>query len=138
MTTSTFFLAILVLSAAAYTLGLKRAMAVAKPAGGLSRLHSRPAHYATLTALWCALPALAVFSLWLALEPVVVKALVVADLPEELSRLSTGRLNLVYNDIKNLVAGTSSVPRPTRPWQRPPPITGNSRPSARRRWRSWC
>lgn len=105
MTPSSFFLAILGLAAVAYSLGWKRALAVAKPAGGLNRLHSRPGYHATLTALWCALPALAIVALWLALEPVLVKALVLADLPEELRGLSSGRLNLVFNDIKNLLAG---------------------------------
>jgi phosphate transport system permease protein len=58
-----------------------------------------------LTALWCGIPALMVFGLWVAFEPSIIINLVVAELPENMRNLPPDRLNLVLNDIRNLVAG---------------------------------
>ncbi len=109
---SYLFVCLLLLSAGAYYLGRKRAFAVA--GGQIRNLHSLPSFYGSYTALWCGLPALIVFALWVALQPGVIMDLVIAGLPPELRYLSPDRLNLVVNDIKNLVSGSfvSSTPNP--------------------------
>ena len=97
--------AVLALIAFSYFFGRRKAYAVA---GGPTRpvkLHSLPSYYGSLTALWCGLPALAVLGLWLAFESTVVTQLVVSALPEETQSLPEGRLGLIVNDIKNIVAG---------------------------------
>jgi phosphate transport system permease protein len=96
---------ILLLSSAAYFLGRKRAFAVAGDRAGLLRMHSRPTYYGLLTALWCGIPALLVFSLWNSFESQIIAHLVVAGLPEAIRELPADRLNLVLNDIRNLVSG---------------------------------
>lgn len=106
MSPSNLLIVLLVLTAAGYYMGRKRAFAVADSSGkGIRVLHSRPTYYGALTALWCAIPALIVFSFWLAFESSVITQMVVAGLPGELQSLPADRLNLVINDIRNLVYG---------------------------------
>ncbi len=96
---------LLLLSTAGYYLGRKRAMAVVEGIGGPIILHSRPVYYGALTALWCAVPALFIFSFWLVCESTVITDMVLSTLPESIQSLPADRLNLVMNDIKNLVNG---------------------------------
>jgi len=105
MTPFQLLIALLVLSSVAYILGRRRAFAVAAPAGGIRQLHSLPTYYGALAALWCALPALMVYAIWLAGDGAVITHLVVSGLPPEIRDLPPARLNLVVNDIRNLVVG---------------------------------
>ena len=105
MSPATILTALLILSSIAYFLGRRRAFAVADNAGGIKCLHSRPTYYGALTALWCGMPALFLFALWLALEDKIITNLVVSELPQVIRSLPENRLNLVVNDIKNLVSG---------------------------------
>jgi phosphate transport system permease protein len=103
---------LLAMSSAAYYFGRKRAFAVAQ--GRIRNLHSLPSYYGLYVAVWALLPALLVLGLWSALQDSVITNLVVASLPETTRQLDPGRLTLVVNDIKNLVAGniTSQQPGP--------------------------
>ena len=94
---------ILVISVGAYFCGTAHANSVAEASGGMRALHSLPSHYGMLTALSCAIPALLVFTLWLILEGPIVTSLVVKSLPVELQQLSTNRLSLVLNEVRNIV-----------------------------------
>ena len=105
MSPSTILTALLILASIAYYLGRRRAFAVAGKAGGVRYLHSRPIYYGALTALWCGVPALLLFTLWLALDDKIITNLVVSGLPQAIRALPENRLNLVVNDIKNLVSG---------------------------------
>lgn len=105
MSTSTLLLMLSVLSAAGYFMGRRKALDTACQAGGIRQLHSRPAYYAALTAIWCAIPALLVISFWHAFQDTVIVQWIVADLPEPIRTLPADRLNLVINDIKNIAAG---------------------------------
>jgi phosphate transport system permease protein len=105
MSPATILAALLILSSAAYYLGRRKAFAVAGKAGGIRYLHSRPIYYGALTALWCGIPALLLFGLWLAFDDKIITNLVVSGLPEAIRTLPENRLNLVVNDIKNLVNG---------------------------------
>jgi phosphate transport system permease protein len=105
MSPSVIFTAILLLMSAAYFAGRKRAFAVAGSRAGLAQMHSRPAYYGLLTALWCGIPSLLVFSAWSMFESGIITHLVVAGLPDAVRELPSGRLNLVVNDIRNLVSG---------------------------------
>ena len=109
---SYLLLSLVLLSVGAYYLGRKRAFAVSS--GQIRNLHSLPSFYGSYTALWCIVPALVVFALWVTLQPDIIIELVVADLPPELRNLAPDRLNLVVNDLKNLVSGNfvSSSPDP--------------------------
>ncbi len=105
MSATYLFATILLLAATSYYFARSRAFAVASQCGGVRALHSLPGHYGMLTALWCALPALLVFTVWQMAESAVITALVTAQLPAEIAALPQSRLGLVINDIKNTVAG---------------------------------
>ena len=96
---------LLAFSSTAYILGRKRAVQVAGGKACIKDLHSLPTHYGALTALWCGIPALLVFSCWLVFQDTVITSMVINYLPEQIRSLPQDRLNLVINDIKNLVSG---------------------------------
>ena len=106
MTGVVVVLVLLALTALAFHLGRRRAFAVSAPLdGGVKDLHSRPGYYGSLTALWCAIPAILVLGLWLSFESRIVESLVVSSLPQEIRALPAQRLDLVINDIRNLARG---------------------------------
>ena len=105
MSPTQLLLTLLMLTAGGYYLGRRKAFAVSSAKGGSRVLHSRPSYYGSLAALWCALPALIIFSFWLAFESSVITDIMIAGLPEEIRTLPGDRLNLIVNDIRNLVDG---------------------------------
>ncbi|MDX9962760.1 phosphate ABC transporter permease subunit PstC [Desulfobacter postgatei] len=94
-----------VLTVAGFFIGRSKAFAVCSGIGGPKALHSRPLYYGALTSIWCAVPALIVFSFWLFFQSTIIMDLVMADLPEGIRSLPEDRLNLVVNDIRNVVSG---------------------------------
>ena len=105
MNPTILLITILSLSAIGFYMGMQKSYAVGNKNGGIHHLHSRPTYYGSLTALWCAIPALIVLGFWLIFESSIITDLVISSLPEELKSLPTGRLNLIVNDIKNMVNG---------------------------------
>ncbi|MDP2646645.1 MAG: phosphate ABC transporter permease subunit PstC [Desulfobacterales bacterium] len=99
MSPTTLLFILLILSAAGYIIGRRRAAAAP------GRLHSRPTYYGALTALWCGIPALLVFGFWLACEDAVIAHLVSSELPAPIRAMPPDRLGLILNDIKNMVEG---------------------------------
>ncbi len=94
---------LLLMTSAGYYLGRKRALVFTDKTGGPKTLHSRPVYYGTLTALWCAVPSLFIFSFWMMCESTVITDMVISKLPESVQTLPSDRLNLVMNDVRNLV-----------------------------------
>ena len=105
ITPSTLLFLLLLLSMTAYYLGLRRSVAVAGGQTKIHQLHSRPAYYGMLTALWCTIPAFIIFFGWQAFEGNIITGWVVSGLPQELRSLPADRINLIVNDIRNLVDG---------------------------------
>ncbi|MGD9367678.1 MAG: phosphate ABC transporter permease subunit PstC [Desulfobacteraceae bacterium] len=105
LTPTTLLFILLLLSATAYYLGLRRSVAIAGGPHRVHKLHSRPAYYGMLTALWCGIPAFIIFFCWQAFEGNIITHLVVGGLPPELKSLPADRINLIINDIQNLVSG---------------------------------
>ena len=105
MQPETILLFLVLFVVASYRLGRQRSLATAGGERPTSRLHSLPSYYGYFTAIWCLLPGLAVISIWLALEPRVITAMMVERLPEAVRNLSPGALDLAINDIRNLAAG---------------------------------
>jgi len=106
MQPTTLILILLILSAAGYYLGRKRALRVgSEHAGGVRKLHSLPSYHGYLLAIWAGIPALIILSLWLAVAPQVITQLVVSGLPEGIQNPPPERLGLVMNDIRNMVEG---------------------------------
>ncbi|MDE0175974.1 MAG: phosphate ABC transporter permease subunit PstC [Defluviicoccus sp.] len=111
MSPLSLIVALLALSIFAYYFGRRRAFAMA---GGRSRsLHSRPGYYGAYAALWCALPALGIFALWLTIQPTVVESIVISALPDAMRNLGPDRMSLLLNDIRNVADGAFSADRAT-------------------------
>jgi phosphate transport system permease protein len=113
MTPSLTFALLCILAAAGYALGRAASIRVAGPAGRIATLHSLPQYYGLYVALWCALPALAVFAATTLVKGGIAMSMVTAALPAEFRALPADQFSLVISDIRNLAAGTvASSPRP--------------------------
>ena len=101
MTSSTLLLILAGLAFVAFSFGRNRAIA-----GGAGRkFHSLPGYYGGYVALWCVLPALALFAVWQTLEPTFIRGQVLESLPAEMQALPEAERGLILNDIRNLVEG---------------------------------
>ncbi|HSV27983.1 MAG TPA: phosphate ABC transporter permease subunit PstC [Candidatus Omnitrophota bacterium] len=89
---------LLLLTAIGYRLGRGRALALAD--GRPRNLHSLPRYHGYYVAMWCGVPALLIVTAWLALEPSVIRHLVLTSLPAELQAASGERLALVFNEVR--------------------------------------
>jgi phosphate transport system permease protein len=105
MQSSLVLLILLALMAVAYQLGRRRSVSVAGGPGNVRELHSLPSYYGFYTALWCGIPALIVYGLWIALQGEFLTQLVIQDLPEQVRNLPPSQLALILNDIRNLAWG---------------------------------
>ncbi|OKH87778.1 phosphate ABC transporter permease subunit PstC [Thalassospira sp. TSL5-1] len=105
MSLTFLLLGIALLSALSFVFGRQRAVALS--GGRYSNLHSLPVHYGTYTALWCGLPALALLFVWYALQGSVVQALIVSDLPADITS-DPGKLSLALNAISLIAADNAA------------------------------
>ncbi len=94
---------LLILTVIGFYMGRSRALTSAS--GKVRALHSLPEYYGYYVAIWCGLPALAVFVLWVAFEPHVLEMILVSGLSDSTRDLAPERLGLLVNDIKNLAVG---------------------------------
>jgi phosphate transport system permease protein len=99
------FATLLLLTLVGYYAGRQRA--VATVGGRASQLHSLPSYHGAYVALWCLLPALLLFALWLIAEPHLLRALAIGALPPDLASLPDNQLGLVLNDVSNLANGNA-------------------------------
>jgi phosphate transport system permease protein len=117
MTPAALLISLALLSVAAFWIGKSRSLAIVGGTRGVRNLHSLPSHYGLMTALWCALPALAVIGVWLVFQDAIILRVVTDHLPAGVRELPPNDLSLVLNDVRNLVAGNvpaASVSGPVR------------------------
>jgi phosphate transport system permease protein len=109
---STLLIAVVGLALFAYYIGRQRAVVAAVRAAPRT-FHSLPGYHGGYVALWCIIPALALFAIWHAVEPMVLRNAVVNSLPADLESLPPEQVGLIYNDIRNLVSSglVSAEPR---------------------------
>jgi phosphate transport system permease protein len=105
MTPAALLIALTLLSIGAFWIGKSRSLALVGGRRGVRHLHSLPGHYGLMTAMWCALPALAVIGVWLIFQDAIILKLVVNQLPPDLRNLPANELSLVMNDVRNFIAG---------------------------------
>lgn len=98
---------LLTLATLGYRLG--RGRALASTGGNPRLLHSLPSYHGYYVAMWCGLPALLLVVAWLALEPSVVRLLVMSSLPADVQMLPEERLALLFNEVR-LVASFGKAP----------------------------
>ncbi len=106
LTPSQILLAVLVLAVVGFAAGRMRAIKTA--AGDTRVLHSLPAAYGQLVALFTAVPALLVMAAWLLLQPMVIERgtlaqLTQADVPQGSS------LSLVMADVRRIADGLETL-----------------------------
>ena len=99
------FLIILCASVAAYFFGRQKVVASIGGMKSINKLHSLPGYYGYYAAIWCALPGLIFFSIWLGFSDDFLIDRVITELPQSTQNLPSSELGLVVNDIKNLAAG---------------------------------
>jgi phosphate transport system permease protein len=109
MSNSVILVGLVVFAGFAYWLGKQRSLALVGGSRGIRKLHSLPSYYGLLTALWCAIPALAIMAVWLGLQDGLITSLVVGKLPAELQAQDAAQLNLMLNDVRNVVAGNVPI-----------------------------
>lgn len=105
MTPAALLIALALLSVAAFWIGKSRSLALVGGSRGVRNLHSLPSHYGLMTAMWCALPALAVIGVWLVFQDAIILRMVTEQLPVHMRDLPANEMSLVINDVRNLVAG---------------------------------
>ncbi len=102
MSIQTILLTLVALLLFSYFLGRKRSLRSVKKGRGGDKLHSRPAYYGYMVALWAGIPAVIVLLLWTMFQSQIVTSLTVAGLPETMQAESQGGHGLVINEIMNL------------------------------------
>jgi phosphate transport system permease protein len=115
MQSSVLLLLLIGLIGLAYQLGRRRSVRMAGGYGKVRELNSLPSYYGFYTALWCGIPALLVYVLWIGLQTNIVTQLLVQDMPAQIQALPTPQLELVLNDVKNLAWG-NIVSREVEPY----------------------
>ncbi|BDD86401.1 phosphate transport system permease protein [Desulfofustis limnaeus] len=99
---------LLIVAGTAYAAGRYRARRLVAAADGTVRLHSLPSHYGVLASLAGLLPALFCYGLWLSVETTVIDSRLIKELPPT-QVADSGHQSLLLNDIKNLLAGTTTI-----------------------------
>lgn len=102
MSNTVLIAGLLILTALAYQFGLTRSRAMAN---GPVRMHSRPGYYGLLVALWCGLPALAVWLAWFVFEAPIVEYLVLGQIQAETAGLNSQQTMVLLRRITSIAAG---------------------------------
>ncbi len=108
MDISLLTLLLAVLIAGAFVAGRSRAVRVAG-VGGMQALNSLPFYYGSLTAIWCAIPAVLAAALWIIFDDPLIFAAIRPMLPAELIADAGGSADLVMNQVQNIAAGSVSA-----------------------------
>jgi phosphate transport system permease protein len=103
MSLSLLFFVLILLSVTGFYMG--RAAAVNAGGRAAQSLHSLPSFYGWYVLLWCGIPALLIYVVWIALEGAVVELLVVRSLPQA---VRDGNLGLALSEVRNIAAGVNA------------------------------
>jgi phosphate transport system permease protein len=103
MSFSWLLLVLVILAAISFVLGRRRSVGLV--GGRAKELHSLPGYYGYYAALWCAVPAIVVAALWVVVEPLVVRELVLGSIPADQMPQEAARVSLLYTEISNLATG---------------------------------
>ncbi len=107
MDISLLILLLAVLIAGAFVAGRSRAVRVAG-VGGMQSLNSLPFYYGSLTAIWCAIPALLAVVVWIIFDDPLIFSAIRPMLPQGLIDNAGGSIDLVMNQVQNIAAGSVS------------------------------
>ncbi len=102
MTVLWLFVVVLVVAAAGYVAGRKRALATAD--GNMRDMHSLPGAYGMNVLIWTAVPALLLLAGWILVQPVVLERQVVGSIPESAAS-DPGARSLIMSDVRRIAGG---------------------------------
>ncbi len=102
MAMQTLLITLVALLLFGYFIGRKRSLRVGNKRGKRRGLHSLPAWYGYMVAIWAGLPAVLILLLWTAFQQPIVNSLTIAALPESLQQQTADKLGLTLNEIINL------------------------------------
>jgi phosphate transport system permease protein len=97
------------LAAAVVAFFVGRMRAVRASSGDETRLHSRPAYHGSYLAIWTALPAILLLTLWTAGERPVLRHLVLQDLPASVQEGSDAEQALTMSVIDSIARGLTRL-----------------------------
>jgi len=104
MSTPALILVSVLLAALAFLYGRQRAWTVAHATGGVRGFHSLPGHHGLRVAMWCLLPALLMVIGWKIAQPLVIDAIVQAEVPAAVAQQGERAVALYRNDVENRIA----------------------------------
>ncbi len=105
MQTTTLLLVLAAITIASFSVGRQRALNSVGGPGRILHLHSLPGYYGYFTAMSALIPALLLILIWVFIEPRLISALLVQNLPDAERALAPGQLDLLLNNIRNLATG---------------------------------
>ncbi|MCW8195617.1 phosphate ABC transporter permease subunit PstC [Proteobacteria bacterium 005FR1] len=105
MNFSTIFAIVVLMIGLGYLLGRGRSVQLAGQIGGVRHLNSLPFYYGALIALWCAIPSLLIFMGWIVFDDIIIRSMVVAELPAQYQQMSAAEQSLLVNSLENIAAG---------------------------------
>ena len=105
MQATNILILILGLGAFAFFLGRGRSLALAKPLGGIRKLHSLPSYYGLHAALWCSLPSLLLLAMWMIFDDPLINSIVIESVAADIAPIDAASYNLLLNKISNLADG---------------------------------
>ena len=115
MSYAALILIIVALAVAGYWLGKYRALAVVGGGKGIRKLHSLPAYYGLMTALWAALPCVLVLVIWASFQEHIIASLVRSHIVDQGLAADHSRVGLFMNDVHNVLAGSVPVESASEP-----------------------
>lgn len=96
----------------AFLSGRTRSVAQASSLGGIRALNSLPFYYGVQTAIWCAVPSLALLFLWTVFDDQILRSIVFQSLPEAARQASPNQITLMMSQVSNLAAGADLADAP--------------------------
>ncbi len=106
MTPQLLFLILIALTVAGYVLGRQQSLSLV--GGKASQLHSLPSYHGFYTALWCAIPSIALLVFWLLIQGTVLMGLSTGELNELRTnevQLSDDEYSLQRSNLRNVLRG---------------------------------
>ncbi|MBE0507136.1 MAG: phosphate ABC transporter permease subunit PstC [Marinospirillum sp.] len=97
---------LLMVMALAYQVGLTRSKKVAITLAGTgTRMHSRPIYHGMLVAFWTVVPAATIYTVWSLMQPGIINAMVLAQLPLEFQPVTDTDQRILLRRLTNLASG---------------------------------
>jgi len=100
---------IAVLIFCSFVAGKSRALNKSQQVGGARYLNSLPFYYGLLAAFWCAIPCLLFILIWSVFDGLIIRHIVISNLPEALQNLGEGEMTLLLNVVMNIAEGLRDV-----------------------------